>query len=485
MNLDLRRALNARYVEEKEKIEKGISCCENYSLLEFGRDLVVSVRKSEECVFKFNVGFPFPLESYELGDVPVKKGFAVNVFLRGERVRGYQRSLLSDEFGAVYKVNCGEFKELVEKGLGRVKEFAYVDPYDFIGDGYIGFYFAEKFMKKFNVRRLKVFSKSWKHMECFYQSFSRNPEDIARNVGESCSLIMPDLIDDHFSFTMDVLRKLVGKNVNVVVPGRNLYLEFGEFGTKVYWCGMDDVLLRDSNIEDYMDGVLEPFLGREKKKVVIYFNPFGSCEGKFISSDFAEQVCKKLSFLGAEIVLVGGMKNREDHLAWVDGFLSKGVEVSLRYYENLSDLAREMVVEGCNLVVTADTSITHLANRLKIWNFTVYNSGVWDRTSFQSMASDSPLGFCRFCKWNLPVVLKSDGYERTAENLVRGAMYCLGFSSDVSWMREVYDLFWMVGGLESGKHKNLSESAVKISPEVKLGVRNLLFNKDCINVPFL
>ena len=108
---------------------------------------------------------------------------------------------------------------------------------------------------------------------------------------------------------------------------------------------------------------------------------------------------------------------------WINEFfkylgISTKIKIDLVYYQDLSELYLDWA-DKCVLIITADTSIAHLANYGGYSNIVLYNPKVWDTCSVQSMSSDSPLGFCRYNKLQIPVVLSGDTEHIISRDIVR------------------------------------------------------------------
>lgn len=91
----------------------------------------------------------------------------------------------------------------------------------------------------------------------------------------------------------------------------------------------------------------------------------------------------------------------------------KSANLSIEYFTSLSELAACInTYEKFASAISADTSISHLLNLLKIPTITVYNSVMWDEQSIQSLTSDSPLGFCRYSNFQLPALNSFTEYSQ-------------------------------------------------------------------------
>ena len=176
-------------------------------------------------------------------------------------------------------------------------------------------------------------------------------------------------------------------------------------------------------------------------------------------------------------------------------------KVSFSYYSDLAELAKELGKGDVPVIITADTSIAHLVNRLGYVNVSVYNVGRCDVDSLQSLSSDSPLGFGRYFPHQVPVLLdakRSEGYLRSlARNIVQGvtsimnppqeteALIAEPFVADhqsyasakarilgtsLQWAAEIYDpekLLTPEMQANPGA-KYLCEAVIKLSPLFKL-----------------
>jgi hypothetical protein len=183
-------------------------------------------------------------------------------------------------------------------------------------------------------------------------------------------------------------------------------------------------LLCNSNIEDYMDDCLARFLGdrpvpsRPKpirlaalRDNVVFINPFSSLPERDLPPSLVLNIVAALSSAGVRRVLVsrGAPGIAKDETA--SGEIARRIndvrrtsEVCQRGFDNLGDMARELGTENVVLGVSPDTSVPHLLNSLGIPVLTLYSRTFWDSTCVQSLASDSPLGFCRYQTSHLPLV---------------------------------------------------------------------------------
>ncbi len=496
-----RYLVNKRIIEKKAK--EFLRSKKRFLLWEIDDETIALIKKGHKKL-TLNIGFPFPIQSKERTNLLKIKGCKVSIFLRGESVRRWQRQQLFNAASKVLKISQRTMRKKVRKNFNRVHAAAYIDPYRFIGDGIIGLYFLETFKKHYKLKKVKVFSRSYPHLKEFYSSL---PFNAVKNENIE-HIIMPNLIDNQWEDALSIIN--AKKKAKIIMPGRNMYIEKAEQKVSVYWCGTKDILLRNKNIQEYMDDTLTPFL--EKKHMVcgnihnpqnvFYLNPFGSTMKKAMPVNFVAELCRALNkTYEARIIVVGGYYANKRHIAWIRRLRkSKTGKIMIRYYKDLEKLAKEMKRMKCSVVITADTSITHLANKLGYPNITVYHSAVWDVDSIQSMASDSPLGFCRYITTNLPLLITKNTrseHKMKVMSMVRGIQYLkkskkervkeVNFlrekkagslkayrklskkiPQEMQWMVDIYNPEYLVKRIKKKqKARHLMQTAVKISPLYK------------------
>jgi len=523
--------LIGRIKQEEKIIWKKINECskntKRFDLIELSDDLIILIRKTGKSQLTCHIGFPFPLHSfsYYLFEKELSTGITVDIFLRGEEIRKRQRNTLFNIATEIVKLkDTEELRRLVSKDFAKAKGIVYIDPYSFIGDSYISLFYPEAFMKEFNIKDIQVFSNSYSHLNVFYPSAMRELHQITKAISKKRYVIMPDLIDNQWKNTLEVILALGGMSANIVIPGRNLYIKKEDNHMRVYWYEHSDILLRNKNIQDYMEDTLKPFLKKTFTKFdtarydssTIFVNPFGLASEKAIPIEFMfsiyNQLRKKYGNLNFNIV--GGYYDCTTHKDWIEKFLKKvrsvseiNGKISISYYSNLKEFAKDLENNKCSVVISADTSITHLVNKLGYPNICIYNSLLWDKDSIQSMTSDSPLGFCRYIPTHIPVLLKEhsiDHYSYLAKyigdlieflrkpydektNIIAKNLGSnintritsleeyqkleLQISNKLKWITEIYNPIILLGGLfwaDPKKIMYLIRSAIKISPLYKL-----------------
>lgn len=364
-----------------------------------------------------NIGFPFPLASVPW-EVP---GAQVQYFLRGEAVRREQRTYLCERLGLDLETSDrGQFLERTAS-LQQGRPPVYVDPYTFIGDGFIGLYFRDSL-----VGRCPVFTRSHRHMDALEDA--RPLQQAATAKGSF--MVMPDLVDTHLETTLGLLEGLRGTDTAVALVGRNMLIDMRTGAAS--WLPIADPLLRAKNIEDYMDECLEPYTAArppEPPRTIprahdwVFVNALSSATEKDLAPQFVADVCRALldagtSRIGVSTGIAGNGKDDE----WCAAFRRYDGDrrIELCDFKSLSEMTRYFQ-QGVTLGVTADTSVSHLLNHLSIPNFVIGRERFWDSRSKQSLAGSSPLGFTRYHNFQFPFVLR-EGREDDVIGAVIGVL---------------------------------------------------------------
>lgn len=492
-----------------------------FSLCEIDRNTIFLIKEGKSAS-NLHIGFPFPVYSTKTDGLPTLKALSVDYFLRGEPVREVQREQLFSLSTEVQRVSQEELRDIVRADFSRKKSLAYVDPYNFIGDGIIGLFYPESFMHAFNVRDLLVFSNSSKHINGIYPSQPRNIAQILEETEKRGLLVMPDLIDNQWESSLTVVKALKDSpsDVSIAMPGRNVYVK--KLGGKLitYWREGEDILLRNKNIEDYMAETLHPFLEgchqeveeRQNDTDSFFVNPFGSRLEKAIPEPLVLKIYLNLAerFPDLEFNIVGGYYDDNLHQRWVSNFLrlvrttsNINGKIGVAYYSELPKFTRDLERNKCSVVITADTSIGHLANKLGYPNVCIYSSKVWDLDSVQSMTSDSPLGFARYFPNQFPVLLRGyddANYDRLAKEITQAVSFmkqprqdkadylkaeglttqpitsladyeeaALNLPDSLRWVANVYNPATLFEGIQDqGDLEHLVRAAIQISPLKKI-----------------
>jgi hypothetical protein len=404
----------------------------SYVLNELSDEIILVLRNAEEEGASLNIGFPFPVYQRDL-TVPgiISEGYSIDVFLRGERIRSAQRAML---VGKILKgkrsgweeiEEVEEFRKRVSAAFGSKRRIVYVDPYTFIGDSIIGLHFLDSFIEEFGKQKTVVLSRAYKHLSAFFESYEDDSSKFSALPGKI--MIMPDLVDSHWGKRIDLLQAISRREgAYVFLVARNLLLKLGA-SPKIWHYSAPDPLLRDSNIESYMDGCLSPFMPHSPKigaltvrshlprRIRLLLNPISSITCKNISPYEGLQIFSKLSDrLSAQFYLVTGREGDPRAKQWTDGFLDLVDDAGFQSSPNilrdnsLADLVVQSRKLGISAVISADTAVSHLFGRVGTPITVIYRENFWDSESMQSLSSDSPIGFCRFNQPMFPFVLGKD-----------------------------------------------------------------------------
>lgn len=471
----------------------------DFNFYEFNKNFYVLINNSnKDSIVKFNLGFPFPVCFIEK-KMKIKNGKAFSFYFKGEELRSEQRNILKNIFSStsiksVWKEydDIDSFRKTFDKKIKTIKlnKLIYVDPYSFIGDSFIGMHFIDGLIKKYKFNERIIFSKSSNHMSSLGEVNNYDESLIKESFLINKFLVFPDLLDINFEKTISLLNLLVGMSGLIVLPGRSIFIELNKNKVNFYHLNQEDIILRNQNIEDYMNDCMRPFIKpykayQDKKKTgrknIFFINPFGSLSNKTLDADFVFFLCQELSKRSnVKINIIAGLKDCSFHQDWIKKFISlkekQDVEYNLSYYQSLNDLALDFYSLRPGALLTADTSISHLANRINLPNIIFFHTIRFDNTSLQSMISESPLGFGRYFKNSYPVLIER--YENYLPGLIANFLF---FLADINQQKNIKKKEKLMKDLENifpeehfysllpkEHHKNIKKILKKISPIVKL-----------------
>ncbi|HPT08686.1 MAG TPA: hypothetical protein PLE28_03260 [bacterium] len=405
----------------------------SFNFFEFNNGFYVIVKpkalpENKKSTITFCLGFPFPV-------CKIKKEFRTKhikdftFHFRGESFRIEQRKILKNWVKNNFKKSV--WTEFDDKALFRTrfdqkiklffnKYLLYVDPYSFIGDSFIGAHFSDFLIKKYKFSQRIIFSKSFNHISLLGEAYPYDLDLIKDFFIKYKCLILPDLLDINFEKTLFFLLNLSSVNGIIIIPGRSLYVVINDKKLQCFHLNQPDVILKNQNIEDYMNECMNPFIGShnalQQKKVknnsnLIFINPFGSLENKTINLDFIVLLCKNLNKnKKLKINLICGLRDCSFHSDWVKKFIElkkeNKIKCNLSNYSSLNQLTLNLSKLRPGAILTADTSISHLTHRLNIPTVIFFHAARFDNSSVQSMVSESPLGFGRYFKNSFPLLIR-------------------------------------------------------------------------------
>jgi hypothetical protein len=370
------------------------------------------------------VGFPFPLVERNPSTVAAQN-CSVRLCIRGEAVRSAQREVLRKAIGyPIVSADANSFSRLCRE-LARAKRYClYINPYTFLGDSIIGEHFRRRVVDAFEISTDGYYSRFDQHLAVLGDA--RPLKEAVSRVTSNHLVVMPDLIDTHFSATLEILPKMLAAGATVLLVGRNIAID--PETRRFHWHAAPDPLLRASNIEDYMEDCLYPFVGRQPdaprtlapqldppQQQTILINPFASLCSRDLPVRLVVDFVAALGALGVKRVLISRGAPGIDKdarasaaIARALAVLSPSCAVEQRAFDDLSHMTRTLREECVTLGITPDTSVPHMFNAAGLRTLTLYNVRFWDAACLQSLASDSPLGFCRYGAGQLPFLFDAE-----------------------------------------------------------------------------
>jgi hypothetical protein len=399
---------------------------ETYRILEYDEHFCAVLRRSVKPEAQSHIGFPFPIYSYDLPEL-IGTSATVGVHLRGRPVRDFQRNALFDSLqsrGAVVfntALSRAAFRDAIENLCLRYDQCHYFDPYSFIGDSFIGLHFQTGVTAHYNLALSHIYSDSHSHMRVVAPASTYDPYQLTSFRGLA---IMPDLLDVHWERTVTAIHAIAVPGNTALVLGRNLAIHFQKDATLVYHTNEDDPLLRNSNIEDYMNLCLAPFADPIAMRTFavpsamsnFVINPFGSIGSKTFPFQVALDLVTALAerYNDSRFLMIAGLRSLPLHMSWLARFRASIADrglagrVAIRYYDSFMELRDDLERYQIGFGITADTSIAHFFNFIGLRNITLYNIDRCDIKSCQSLSSDSPLGFCRFDPLQFPLLFSAE-----------------------------------------------------------------------------
>lgn len=508
----LAREINEYYDNEgvvQEEVRSFSRGTKPYLIRQVG-SLCVRITKGGCGRTSFSIG-TFPILKVQDTYSPISD-VTLDITTERQDIRRQQTFSLGTRYGGINLCESREsLRSLVAEDFCNARQLIYADPYHYIGDSIIGLFFPDNFKACFpNISKVTVFSRSCRHLRLFYQARQYNLAALSAFIKREKYCVLADLFEHSFDSLARLLESLKGCEFYLVILGRNLYVR-GQAGKVTLIRSSDsDPILQDRNIEDYMQEVIAPFLEPKAFEPVLstspvkhfWLNPFGSRIEKTVPLPLVIGITRELARRHrGPLNIIGGLRDNPNHHEWIAGFISCARELGLgeahyriAYFDDLTALGQAFQLNPYSFVFTADTSITHLANRCGIPNVTIYRPSLWDSESTLSMALDSPIGFSRYCIGNLPLVLTENTpeyYDAMANHAVSAAaFFCedmaarnrslnemltcihtdrLARTNQMQWHKALYSSAWLTRSLPRDKSSQyLRRAAVRISPINKL-----------------
>jgi len=428
-----------------------------YGVVELSNTILIVLNNSKKKGVTLNIGYPFPIFSESRNDLAniLFGNVKINLFIRGEILRKLQRNYLKKSFFNAsinkkwFSINkIDEFRKISTKLLKKKNRIIYIDPYHFIGDSFTGLYFLEQFEAKTLATDIIVLSKFFMHLNLFYKSYKKDANTFKNICIDGDIVIMPDLIDNHFGENLKLLNIIQNKDITIFILSRSLIINYQKNKIRIYHYNKNDVLLRNKNIEDYMDDCLNPFLKKMslnyrkrnefKKDAIseIFINPYSSNPLKEIGVELFLKIAASLtSNDNIRFVISNNNGTIEKKNDWLNELILKMKKTEYRKLSknivflsdnSIADLGRKLLKRGISCALTADTSISHFLSKLMIPNITIYNESFWDNESAQSLSAESPLGFCRYDFPHFAAISKttndSDNFSNDIKNWLQALL---------------------------------------------------------------
>jgi len=412
----------------------------DYILRNITQNLVVVITRHQNT-YDYNqfIGYPFPIhgKTYSgclekwINEIEGSENIYIKMFFRGDLLRLKQKEYCYNFLKKYGKVTWNDYEgfnlyaQMKERCISNnINKILHVDPYVYTGDSVLGLTFADYTLDYLNRDKCIVFSKAYKHVSCFYESYNYSIELVDNTIEENDLIICPDLLDNHFGKTLQIISKLK-KGCIALIVARNMFIEKTEDGFSVYNLTRNDVLLLNSNIFDYMNECVSPFFKinvnnrrytniKAGKSNRFLINPFGSSSEKCISLDFVGTLINNLLASDDTIVYIALGSGNDYEREWIKSFsiLQKSdIEsgrIVLLHDKGFADLLNQLLELNVGLAITPDTGLAHILTRSGVNNITVYYDKFWDNDSLQSLSAESPIGFCSYKKNQIPVVIKED-----------------------------------------------------------------------------
>jgi|GEM_PF-5545658 len=476
----------------------------DFNFFEFNEGFYVTVNKlasgTKDKAVKFNLGFPFPVCSLDK-KMSVKYPQEFHFYFKGEELRQEQRKILKNYFKTSrtkpdWKEISGlaKFRQEFDSNIRRFhsENILYSDPYNFIGDSFIGMHFTDALMSKYSFSDRIIFSRSCNDLSVLGETYDHDLVLLKELFSRYHCLVLPDLLDVNFAKTLAIISALSDQNGLIVIPGRALFVRLNKGKINFFHLNQPDTILRNQNIEDYMNECLRPFIDPSQAcqaaqfngdNRVFFINPFGSRENKTIDLNFVLALCQELNRLKkVKINIIGGLRDCTFHAQWVKEFaklaLAKKINHKISYYSSLNQLVLDIHKLRPGAILTTDTSISHLANRLNIPTIIFFHARRFDNRSLQSMISESPLGFGRYFKNSYPVLIRNYTKELPATinnflRLIAESGYKISGRERDKFLRELRELFpleYFYQARPASEHKKIKKMLEKVSPLNKLKI---------------
>jgi hypothetical protein len=397
-----------------------------------GWTAVMTRRKAgQDARWRIFEGYPFPIS-----EVPLRasaespwEAWDLSLHLHGKPLHARQQDELVHELRIAFpelSVSVGtcsasEMRDACEPlmGLARGSRLLLLDPFRYLGDSsYVGYYYQMLHTVSPDARVLAMSRNEavWSLFDC----------ELVRDIGELpvelAGAVLPAFIDDQWETILRLAVPAVVRAPLVVIPQRDLVIrkDVGRGEILVLHTGQPATPLRCSNVAHQtwhgLARLLPDCVPLQNAKAMfqpavtrtlylprsapifrrVFLNPFTSKATKDLPPDLCLRVIDLLhQRLGTDMTLwiSGGSPNVPSHreMAAEVQRCAAGKCRSTVVRASLEDVVTTMT--SMDLVVTADTSISHLAAHKGIPCLVLWNVQNWDTNSPLDMVHNGPVGF--------------------------------------------------------------------------------------------
>ncbi|MDD3986096.1 MAG: hypothetical protein PHY59_09565, partial [Methanobacterium sp.] len=225
---ELKSILISEINKNKKVIQKEIVSFEkkknNYRNIELSETLQLILRKGVDKKI-MSVGFPFPLLSYSMNNFKCKQNTEILIFLRGEKLRKFQREKFLEKLKKIAKIeyrkinSIKEFRNIAKRLCMDYSSVDYYDPYSFLGDSFIGLHLVENFIKKFKLNLNFIYSENYKNLGAVYKTKGYiGPVQNKRKILN----LFSNLMDNQSDRTDYLVKVLASQKLPSIILGRDM-----------------------------------------------------------------------------------------------------------------------------------------------------------------------------------------------------------------------------------------------------------------------
>jgi len=177
----------------------------------------------------------------------------------------------------------------------------------------------------------------------------------------------------------------------------------------------------------------------------ILINPFGSVKIKTLPVRFVLTLTDSITsqYPQVTITILTGFHKLKHHWFW--RLKLKILLLSRRYsgqvhFQNYSTFKTLFaILKQTDLVISTDTSISHIANYFNIRNISIFNRNKIGAITRTNLFSNSPLGFSLYGNNQFPALVVHSDWKKLTRGILGFIDYFFGNNSDTVWTKDLYD----------------------------------------------